>query len=143
MKFENEKDFIDAIENAASMNADKGAIEKQVKILKDALKEYMKENDIESAQGKNFSATFYVTEKSTMNEDKLKEIIEQLIEDAESEEDCERLSNLIEYKPTINTSLLEDMIYHGEIDQEVVLPAVVVTTSEGIRFGKAKKYPLS
>ena len=72
------------------------------------------------------------------NEEKLQEIIKDLIENAETEDECERLSQLIEYKPTINTNLLEDMIYHGEIDQESILPAVVVTTTEGIRFGKAK-----
>ncbi len=138
MSFNTETEFIQAIEEAGQINAEKGQLEKSVKTLKDALKSYMKENDIEAAQGKNFSATFYTTEKSTMNEEKLQEIIKDLIENAETEDECERLSQLIEYKPTINTNLLEDMIYHGEIDQESILPAVVVTTTEGIRFGKAK-----
>lgn len=138
MKFKDEKQFLEAIEEAGELNATKGNIEKQVKTLRDALKEYMKENDIESAQGKHFSATFYQTERSTMNEEMLKEIIEKLVDEAETEEMCEKLSGLIEYKPVINTKLLEDMIYHGEIDQETILPAVIVSVSEGIRFGKAK-----
>lgn len=138
MKLENEKQFIDAIEEAGELNATKGDMEKQIKGLRDALKDYMKENDIESAQGKHFSATFYTTERSTMDEERLKEIIEKLVDEAETEEMCEKLSGLIEYKPVINTKLLEDMIYHGEIDQEAILPAVVVSVTEGIRFGKAK-----
>lgn len=138
MKFKDEKQFLEAIEEAGELNATKGDMEKQVKTLRDALKEYMKENDIESAQGKHFSATFYQTERSTMNEEMLKEIIEKLVDEAETEEMCEKLSGLIEYKPAINTKLLEDMIYHGEIDQETILPAVIVSVSEGIRFGKAK-----
>lgn len=138
MKFKDEKQFLEAIEEAGELNATKGNMEKQVKTLRDALKEYMKENDIESAQGKHFSATFYQTERSTMNEEMLKEIIEKLVDEAETEEMCEKLSGLIEYKPVINTKLLEDMIYHGEIDQETILPAVIVSVSEGIRFGKAK-----
>lgn len=138
MKFKDEKQFLEAIEEAGELNATKGDMEKQVKTLRHALKEYMKENDIESAQGKHFSATFYQTERSTMNEELLKEIIEKLVDEAETEEMCEKLSGLIEYKPVINTKLLEDMIYHGEIDQETILPAVIVSVSEGIRFGKAK-----
>lgn len=138
MKFKDEKQFLEAIEEAGELNATKGDMEKQVKTLRDALKEYMKENDIESAQGKHFSATFYQTERSTMNEEMLKEIIEKLVDEAETEEMCEKLSGLIEYKPVINTKLLEDLIYHGEIDQETILPAVIVSVSEGIRFGKAK-----
>lgn len=138
MEFKSELDFINAIEQAGELNSEKGTLEKEVKTLKDALKSYMKENDIESAQGQKFSATFYTTEKSTMDENILLEIINKLVDGAETEEQSERFANLIEYKPTINTKLLEDMIYHGEIDQETVLPAVVVTVTEGIRFGKAK-----
>lgn len=138
MELTNEKQFIEAIEEAGELNASKGDLEKQVKSLRDALKEYMKENDIESAQGKHFSATFYQTERSTMNEELLKQIIEDLVDKAETEEMCEKLSRLIEYKPVINTNLLEDMIYHGDIDQEAILPAVIVSVTEGIRFGKAK-----
>lgn len=138
MEFKSELDFINAIEQAGELNSEKGKLEKEVKPLKDALKSYMQENDIESAQGQKFSATFYTTEKSTMDENILREIIDKLVEEAETEEQSERFANLIEYKPTINTKLLEDMIYHGEIDQETVLPAVVVTVTEGIRFGKAK-----
>lgn len=138
MEFKSELDFINAIEQAGELNSEKRKLEKEVKPLKDALKSYMQENDIESAQGQKFSATFYTTEKSTMDENILREIIDKLVEEAETEEQSERFANLIEYKPTINTKLLEDMIYHGEIDQETVLPAVVVTVTEGIRFGKAK-----
>ena len=107
--------------------------------MKADLKKYMDENDIEQAQAGNYTATFYTSERTSMNEDKLVEIVQKMIDNAATEEETERLSKLIEYKPQVNSTLLEDMIYNGEIDKDLIQDAVVVSTSAGIRFAVAKK----
>lgn len=139
MSIKTEAEFFETVEQAGELNADVNQKSKQVNSMKADLKKYMDENDIEQAQARNYTATFYTSERTSMNEDKLVEIVQELIDNAATEEETERLSKLIEYKPQVNSMLLEDMIYNGEIDKDLIQDAVVVSTSAGIRFAVAKK----
>lgn len=139
MSIKTETEFFETVEQAGELNADVNQKSKQVNAMKTDLKKYMDENDIEQAQAGNYTATFYTSERTSMNEDKLVEIVQELIDNAATEEETERLSKLIEYKPQVNPSLLEDMIYNGELDKDLIQDAVVVSTSAGIRFAVSKK----
>ena len=139
MSIKTESEFFEAVEQAGELNADVNQKSKQVSALKTDLKNYMDENDIEQAQAGNYTATFYTSERTSMNEDKLVEIVQDLIDNAETEEETKRLSKLIEYKPQVNSTLLEDMIYNGELEKDLIQEAVVVSTSSGIRFSVARK----
>ena len=139
MSIKTEAEFFETVEQAGELNADVNQKSKQVNSMKADLKKYMDENDIEQAQAGNYTATFYTSERTSMNEDKLVEIVQELIDNAATEEETERLSKLIEYKPQVNSTLLEDMIYNGELDKDLIQDAVVVSTSVGIRFAVAKK----
>lgn len=139
MSIKTEAEFFETVEQAGELNADVNQKSNQVNSMKADLKKYMDENDIEQAQAGNYTATFYTSERTSMNEDKLVEIVQELIDNAATEEETERLSKLIEYKPQVNSTLLEDMIYNGELDKDLIQDAVVVSTSAGIRFAVAKK----
>lgn len=139
MSIKTEAEFFETVEQAGELNADVNQKSKRVNSMKADLKKYMDENDIEQAQAGNYTATFYTSERTSMNEDKLVEIVQKMIDNAATEEETERLSKLIEYKPQVNSTLLEDMIYNGEIDKDLIQDAVVVSTSAGIRFAVAKK----
>lgn len=139
MSIKTEAEFFETVAQAGELNADVNQKSKQVNSMKTDLKKYMDENDIEQAQSGNYTATFYTSERTSMNEEKLVEIVKELIDNAATEEETEKLSKLIEYKPQVNSTLLEDMIYNGEIDKDLIKDAVVVSTSSGIRFAVSKK----
>lgn len=139
MSIKTETEFFETVEQAGELNADVNQKSKQVSAMKNDLKKYMDENDIEQAESGNYTATFYTSERTSMNEEKLIQIVQELIDNAATEEETEKLSKLIEYKPQVNSTLLEDMIYNGELDKELIQDAVVVSTSSGIRFAVAKK----
>ena len=135
---ETEKDFLELLPILAQTNADLGELNKSVKEDKNDLKEYMLAQDIESADAGGWTVTLSESKKTSMDEPKLLEIIQELIKDAKGA-DKEAFSNLIIMKPTINEQLLEDLIYEERIKKEVIEPAVIESVNYTLRFKKAKK----
>ena len=135
---ETEKEFLELLPILAQNNAELGELNKLVKEDKNTLKEYMLAQDIESAESGGWAVTCSESKKTSMDEPKLLEIIQELIKDAK-EADKEAFSNLIIMKPTINEKLLEDLIYEERIKKEVIEPAVIESVNYTLRFKKAKK----
>ena len=135
---ETEKDFLELLPILAQHNADLGELNKSVKEDKNDLKEYMLAQDIESADAGGWTVTCSESKKTSMDEPKLLEIIQEFIKDAKGA-DKEAFSNLIIMKPTINEQLLEDLIYDERIKKELIEPAVIESVNYTLRFKKAKK----
>ena len=135
---ETEKEFLELLPILAQNNAELGELNKIVKEDKNTLKEYMLAQDIESADAGGWTVTLSESKKTSMDEPKLLEIIQELIKDAK-EDDKEAFSNLIIMKPTINEQLLEDLIYDERIKKELIEPAVIESVNYTLRFKKAKK----
>ena len=135
---ETEKEFLELLPILAQNNAELGELNKIVKEDKNTLKEYMLAQDIESADAGGWTVTLSESKKTSMDEPKLLEIIQELVKDAK-EADKEAFSNLIIMKPTINEQLLEDLIYDERIKKELIEPAVIESVNYTLRFKKAKK----
>ena len=135
---ETEKEFLELLPILAQNNADLGEMNKQVKEDKNDLKEYMLAQDIESAESGGWAVTCSESKKTSMDEPKLLEIIQELIKEAKGVEK-ETLQNLIIMKPSINEQLLEDLIYDERIKKEVIEPAVIETVNYTLRFKKSKR----
>lgn len=135
---ETEKEFLELLPILAQNNADLGELNKQVKEDKNGLKEYMLAQDIESAEAGGWTVTCSESKKTSMDEPKLLEIIQELIKNAKGL-DKEAFQNLIVMKPTINEKLLEDLIYDERIKKELIEPAVIESVTDTLRFKKAKK----
>ena len=135
---ETEKEFLELLPILAQNNADLGELNKQVKEDKNDLKEYMLAQDIESAEAGGWTVTCSESKKTSMDEPKLLEIIQELSKGAKGA-DKEAFNNLIVMKPSINEQLLEDLIYDERIKKELIEPAVVESVSYTLRFKKAKK----
>ena len=135
---ETEKEFLELLPILAQNNADLGELNKQVKEDKNDLKEYMLAQDIESAEAGGWTVTCSESKKTSMDEPKLLEIIQELSKGAKGA-DKEAFKNLIIMKPSINEELLEDLIYDERIKKELIEPAVVESVSYTLRFKKAKK----
>ena len=135
---ETEKEFLELLPILAQNNAELGELNKIVKEDKNTLKEYMLAQDIESADAGGWTVTLSESKKTSMDEPKLLEIIQEFIKDAKGL-DKEAFSNLIIMKPTINEQLLEDLIYDERIKKELIEPAVIESVNYTLRFKKAKK----
>lgn len=135
---ETEKEFLELLPILAQNNAELGELNKIVKEDKNTLKEYMLAQDIESADAGGWTVTCSESKKTSMDEPKLLEIIQELIKNAKGL-DKEIFQNLIVMKPSINEQLLEDLIYEERIKKEVIEPAVIESVSYTLRFKKAKK----
>ena len=135
---ETEKEFLELLPILAQNNADLGELNKQVKEDKNGLKEYMLAQDIESAEAGGWAVTCFESKKTSMDEPKLLEIIQELIKNAKGA-DKEAFQNLIVMKPSINEQLLENLIYEERIKKELIEPAVIESVSYTLRFKKAKK----
>ena len=134
----NEKEFLTLLPKLAENNFEIGQLNKQVKADKDLLKEFMLAQDIESAEAGGWAVTCSESKKTSMDEPKLLEIIQELIKGAKGA-DKEAFNNLIVMKPSINEQLLEDLIYDERIKKELIEPAVIESVSYTLRFKKAKK----
>ena len=135
---ETEKDFLELLPILAQHNADLGELNKSVKEDKNTLKEYMLAQDIESADAGGWTVTCSESKKTSMDEPKLLEIIQELIKNAKGL-DKEAFQNLIVMKPSINEQLLEDLIYDERIKKEVIEPAVIESVNYTLRFKKSKR----
>ncbi len=135
---ETEKEFLELLPILAQNNAELGELNKIVKEDKNGLKEYMLAQDIESAEAGGWAVTCSESKKTSMDEPKLLEIIQELIKNAKGL-DKEAFSNLIIMKPTINEQLLEDLIYDERIKKELIEPAVIESVNCTLRFKIAKK----
>ena len=135
---ETEKEFLELLPILAQNNAELGELNKILKEDKNTLKEYMLAQDIESADAGGWTVTCSESKKTSMDEPKLLEIIQELIKNAKGL-DKEIFQNLIVMKPSINEQLLEDLIYEERIKKEVIEPAVIESVSYTLRFKKAKK----
>ena len=97
------------IRHLAKLDAEKKALEKELKPVKDIVKKYMGDNGMELFDDGEVTAKYQVQERKSMNEEMLIEKLKGLgLEDG---------IELIE-KP--NESIIEEMIYDGRLNPSVL-----------------------
>lgn len=139
IKISSMDEFYEKLLQAGTTNSEVSENSKSLKTLKEALKDFMVENDIEKAEAGDYTLTAFTTTRNSMDENKLMEIIRKKIDETEDEEEAERFANCIQYKPQIDEELVEQLVYDGILPEKDLAEALTSTSSIGLRFGKVKK----
>lgn len=107
------------------------ALKKANNELNENIKTYMQENNMTSANSKNWTATLSCTKKESLNEDLAIEIIKKNLGGA-------LLSSVIKQKEYIDEDALEKLVYNGDFDINKLAKAKLVTDIYTLRVGKKK-----
>lgn len=78
-------------------------------------------------------------EKTSMNEDKLIDILTSIIDAQRDEIVADSLKQCIEYKPCINEKKVQQLIYQGLLNVEDIAPAMETSIQTRLTFSKPKK----
>lgn len=78
-------------------------------------------------------------EKTSMNEEKLIDILTNIINTQKDTEVADSLKQCIEYKPCINEKKVQQLIYQGLINTEDIAPAMETSVQTRLTFSKPKK----
>lgn len=117
-------------------------INKSLKENKETIKNYMAENtDLLRTDTKDFGtieAKYTPSVSRDMNNKKVIEIITGLSEEAPDEETMEKILDIIEYTPTINTEKLDALIYDGTIIASKLKPALEEKTTYKLTLKQVK-----
>lgn len=107
------------------------ALKKANNELNENIKTYMQENNMTSANSKNWTATLSCTKKESLNEDLAIEIIKKNLGGA-------LLSSVIKQKEYIDEDALEKLVYNGDFDINKLAKAKMVKETYTLRVGKKK-----
>ena len=111
---------------------------KELTPLKNAVKKYMVENSLESVETDGIEVIISEAVTSSMNNEKLMQILEAKIEAAPDEDSCERLAQVIVYTKRIDEDVLESVLYDGIISESDLAPALEQKSSIRMNIKKAK-----
>lgn len=107
------------------------ALKKANTAMNESIKNYMYEQDMTSANSKNWTATLSCTKKESLNEDLAIEIIKENLGGA-------LLSSVIKQKEYIDEDALEKLVYNGDFDITKLAKAKMVKETYTLRISKKK-----
>lgn len=107
------------------------ALKKANNELNENIKTYMQENNMTSANSKNWTATLSCMKKESLNEDLAIEIIKKNLGGA-------LLLAVIKQKEYIDEDALEKLVYNGDFDINKLAKAKMVKETYTLRVGKKK-----
>lgn len=134
----NNEQFKAAIKEAAKINNSIKQSTKELSKYKPNIIDYMKTNNITSEEIDGFKATYSVATSRSMDQDKVIEILEKRAKRYRKQETKELILSAIEYKPTINSEVIEDLLFKGFLTAEDLAEALTETTSDRIRLDAPK-----
>lgn len=135
---DNKDEFIELVQEYGTLAFEAKEVTKELDAKKAKIKEYLAENELEMLASSKFVATLQNKSSKSMNEDKLKEILNELADDAETEELMEEILSVFEMKEVINEKHLETLVYNGVILAKDIAPAVVEKTSQALLIKEKK-----
>lgn len=86
-----------------------------------------------------FCVKYSKVEKTAMNEEKLIDILTNIINAQTDVQVADSLKQCIEYKPCINEKKVQQLIYQGLLNTEDIAPAMETSVQTRLTFSKPKK----
>lgn len=106
----------------------------------DMLKDKLEKQGIEKLQCPSIGlkVAYVDTTRSTMNEDKLINIIKKIADETEDLQVRYKILETIDYKPVINEEKLQELLYGSLLSTEDIESAMETKTYKTLRLGKMK-----
>ena len=131
-------ELLEKIKLMFEMDAATKEVTKELTPLKNAVKQYMVDNSLESVETEGIEVIISESVTSSMNNEKLMQILEAKMESAPDEDSCERLAQVIVYTKRIDEDVLESVLYDGSISESDLAPALEQKSSIRMNIKKAK-----
>ena len=107
------------------------ALKKSNNALKENIKSYMQEHNLNNASSDKYTVSLSVTNKESLNEDLAIEIIKSKLGGP-------LLATVIKQKEYIDEDALEKLIYNGDFDPNDLVKAKITKTIHTLRVTKKK-----
>lgn len=137
---QNESAFVKLLQKCKEMKDQEKEVKATTKKLTDQVKTEFKSRDINEYDIPGVCCVKCTeVEKTSMNEEKLIDILLTIINAQKGTEVADSLIHCIEYKPCINEKKVQQLIYQGLINVEDIAPAMETSIQTRLTFSKPKK----
>lgn len=137
---QNESAFVELIQRCKEMKDQEKRVKTETKKLTDEVKTEFKSRDINEYNVPGVCCVKCTeVEKTSMNEEKLIDILNSIINTQKDTEVADSLKQCIEYKPYINEKKVQQLIYQGFLNTEDIAPAMETSIQTRLTFSKPKK----
>lgn len=133
-----EEQFKNAVKVSAELNKEIKTATTKLSAYKPELIKYMKTNGITKEEVDGFKAAYSQATTRKMNEAKVIEILQKRANRYRKQESKDLILSAIEYKPSINETIIEDLLYKGFITSEDLEPALEERHSERLTLSYPK-----
>ena len=137
---QDEYKFVKLLERCKEMKDQEKEVKAETKKLTDEVKTEFKSRAINEY---NVPGVCCVkcndVERTSVNEEKLIDILTKLIDAQRDETVVDSLKQCIEYKPCINEKKVQQLIYQGLLNVEDIAPAMETSVQTRLTFSKPKK----
>lgn len=137
---QNESAFVKLLQKCKEMKDKEKEVKAATKKLTDQVKTEFKSRDINEYNVPGICCVKCAeVEKTAMNEEKLIDILTNIINAQTDVQTADSLKQCIEYKPCINEKKVQQLIYQGLLNIEDIAPAMETSIQTRLTFSKPKK----
>jgi hypothetical protein len=137
---QDESTFVELLQRCKEMKDQEKEIKATTKKLTDQVKTEFQSRDINEYNVPGVCCVKCTeVEKTSMNEEKLIDILTNIINTQKDTEVADSLKQCIEYKPCINEKKVQQLIYQGLLNTEDIAPAMETSVQTRLTFSKPKK----
>ena len=132
--------FVKLLQRCKEMKDKEKSIKTETKKLTDQVKTEFQSRDINVYEVPGVCCVKCTeVEKTSMNEEKLIDILTNIINAQTDVQVADSLKQCIEYKPCINEKKVQQLIYQGLLNIEDIAPAMETSVQTRLTFSRYKK----
>ncbi len=132
--------FVKLLQRCKEMKDKEKSIKTETKKLTDQVKTEFQSRDINEYDVPGVCCVKCTeVEKTSMNEEKLIDILTNIINAQTDVQVADSLKQCIEYKPCINEKKVQQLIYQGLLNIEDIAPAMETSVQTRLTFSRYKK----
>lgn len=132
--------FVELLQRCKEMKDQEKRVKTETKKLTDQVKTEFQSRDINEYNVPGICCVKCTeVEKTSMNEEKLIDILTSIINTQKDVQVADSLKQCIEYKPCINEKKVQQLIYQGLLNIEDIAPAMETSIQTRLTFSKSKK----
>ena len=132
--------FVELLQRCKEMKDQEKRVKAETKKLTDQVKTEFQSRDINEYNVPGICCVKCTeVEKTFMNEEKLIDILTNIIKAQKDIEVADSLKQCIEYKPCINEKKVQQLIYQGLLNTEDIATAMETSVQTRLTFSKPKK----
>lgn len=132
--------FVELLQRCKEMKDQEKRVKTETKKLTDQVKTEFQSRDINEYNVPGICCVKCTeVEKTSMNEEKLIDILTSIINAQKDVQVVDILKQCIEYKPCINEKKVQQLIYQGFLNIEDIAPAMETSIQTRLTFSKSKK----